>query len=213
MASTERTSGLTLRDEQRNFTRARLIECAAQVFQEKGLASTTISDITSRANASRATFYLHFKDKDDLLAAIRSEAGYDIELYYRRLDDVLASDDPAQFAAWVADALTWFDDHHAMLMALEYAALADHDPANDTMSPPTRFTSYMPQYLSRWADDRHDEAEMRVWLIVQQIKQVHLTGPRSAFWHIEREELLGILTSTVWAILMPHGMGAARRTD
>lgn len=34
---------------------------------EKGYAAITIQDIVDRANVSRTTFYLHFRDKDELL--------------------------------------------------------------------------------------------------------------------------------------------------
>ncbi|MHB0896916.1 MAG: TetR/AcrR family transcriptional regulator, partial [Spirochaetales bacterium] len=33
---------------------------------EKGYERVSIKDITARANIDRTTFYLHFKDKDDL---------------------------------------------------------------------------------------------------------------------------------------------------
>ena len=34
---------------------------------ERGYDGISIQDITDRANVSRTTFYLHFKDKDELL--------------------------------------------------------------------------------------------------------------------------------------------------
>lgn len=37
------------------------------LIQEKGYDSITVQDITDRANVARTTFYLHFKDKDELL--------------------------------------------------------------------------------------------------------------------------------------------------
>jgi AcrR family transcriptional regulator len=37
---------------------------------EVGYDSISIQDITDKANLGRATFYLHFKDKDELIAAL-----------------------------------------------------------------------------------------------------------------------------------------------
>src|SRR5678816_2464768 len=58
---------LSPRDEQKRLTRRRLIEGALAAFEQKGYAATTIDDIVAEANASRATFYLHFKSKADVV--------------------------------------------------------------------------------------------------------------------------------------------------
>src|SRR5262249_33096427 len=52
-----------MRDQQRIFTRARLVEAAVKRFGEVGYPSTTIEEIVAEAGASRATFYLHFNSK------------------------------------------------------------------------------------------------------------------------------------------------------
>jgi AcrR family transcriptional regulator len=44
-----------------------LREALMQLVVEKGYDAITIQDITDRADVSRTTFYLHFRDKDDLL--------------------------------------------------------------------------------------------------------------------------------------------------
>lgn len=41
--------------------------------QERGYDTVTIQDITDRANLGRATFYLHFRDKDELLLSTLRE--------------------------------------------------------------------------------------------------------------------------------------------
>jgi len=48
-------------------TRQLLRDSLMALILEQGYESVTIQDITDRANLGRATFYLHFKDKDDLL--------------------------------------------------------------------------------------------------------------------------------------------------
>ncbi|RMG83752.1 MAG: TetR/AcrR family transcriptional regulator [Chloroflexi bacterium] len=44
-----------------------LREALLELILEKGYDNISINDITTRADLSRATFYLHFSDKDDLL--------------------------------------------------------------------------------------------------------------------------------------------------
>lgn len=58
-----------VREQQKELTRQRLVDAAVEVFEEKGYQSSTIEDITQRANVSRTTFYLHFNTKRDVAIA------------------------------------------------------------------------------------------------------------------------------------------------
>jgi AcrR family transcriptional regulator len=51
--------------------RSRLLEAAESVFVERGIAAATIDEITARAGVAKGTFYLYFKSKDDLVAALQ----------------------------------------------------------------------------------------------------------------------------------------------
>src|ERR1700759_2631490 len=77
--------GLTLRDEQKRLTRRRLIEGALVAFERKGYAAATIDDIVAEANASRATFYLHFKRKADVVLVLAKARSRDWRDLYRDL--------------------------------------------------------------------------------------------------------------------------------
>lgn len=54
-------------------TRRRLRDALIQLILDKGYAPITIQEITDTADLSRATFYLHYKDKDELLASSLEE--------------------------------------------------------------------------------------------------------------------------------------------
>src|ERR1700757_4300927 len=76
MATSDNTGkGGSLRDEQKRLTRRLLIEGAVTAFERKGYAATTIEDIVAEANASRATFYLHFKSKADIVLVMAERLG------------------------------------------------------------------------------------------------------------------------------------------
>ncbi len=49
-------------------TRQLLRNALIELIQEKGYNDITVKDITQRATLNRATFYLHYRDKEDLLA-------------------------------------------------------------------------------------------------------------------------------------------------
>lgn len=53
--------------------RADLLSAARQVFTTRGYQEATISEITQIADVAMGTFYLHFRDKEALLAAVAEE--------------------------------------------------------------------------------------------------------------------------------------------
>ena len=48
-------------------TRQALRKALSELIKEKGYESISVEEITQRANLGRATFYLHYRDKEDLL--------------------------------------------------------------------------------------------------------------------------------------------------
>ncbi len=54
-------------DRRTRRTRRMLKEALFALILEKGYDAVTIEDITERADLGRTTFYLHYKDKEDLL--------------------------------------------------------------------------------------------------------------------------------------------------
>lgn len=54
-------------------TRKLLREAMMALILEEGYDAISIQDITDKANLGRATFYLHFKDKDELLSEVMQE--------------------------------------------------------------------------------------------------------------------------------------------
>jgi AcrR family transcriptional regulator len=54
-------------------TRKLLGDALMALILEKGYDAITVQDITDRANLGRATFYLHYRDKEDLLFSVMTE--------------------------------------------------------------------------------------------------------------------------------------------
>jgi AcrR family transcriptional regulator len=65
---------LTLRDAQKAHTRQRILDAARSVFFREGYYGATVDQVVAEAGASRPTFYLHFRDKEEILGEIM--AGY-----------------------------------------------------------------------------------------------------------------------------------------
>lgn len=64
---------------QKDLTRDRLVAGALRVFEEKGYDDARVDAIVRAAECSRATFYLHFRTKSDVLAAALEDVQTEIE--------------------------------------------------------------------------------------------------------------------------------------
>jgi AcrR family transcriptional regulator len=90
-----------LTNPRRAATRARICKAANALFFEHGFAGTSMEEIAQAVGIRRSTLYLHFRDKDEVLAAIAED-------YTARLRPViarLAGPEPTQpqIAAWVEE--------------------------------------------------------------------------------------------------------------
>jgi AcrR family transcriptional regulator len=74
-------------------TKQALRKALLELIKEKGYDSLSVEEITKRANLGRATFYLHYKDKEDLLIDEFSELANE---RVRSLAEI-------PFAAWLPD--------------------------------------------------------------------------------------------------------------
>ncbi|MGN1029996.1 MAG: TetR/AcrR family transcriptional regulator, partial [Butyricicoccaceae bacterium] len=53
-------------EDNKQQKKERLLETAFSLFTSKGMAKTSVSDITASAGVAKGTFYLYFRDKYDL---------------------------------------------------------------------------------------------------------------------------------------------------
>lgn len=47
-----------------------LLQAAYELFLKKGVPLTSVGDITAKASVAKGTFYLYFRDKEDILGAV-----------------------------------------------------------------------------------------------------------------------------------------------
>ncbi|MNZ18536.1 HTH-type transcriptional regulator AcrR [compost metagenome] len=92
---------LSIRDAQKQMTRERLLDSALELFEELGFRGVTIDKIMKHAQANRATFYLHFKDKLDIAWALgQRQCGAEHTSLFQELDK-LESPTPEDVLNWV----------------------------------------------------------------------------------------------------------------
>ncbi|ELB91169.1 TetR/AcrR family transcriptional regulator [Rhodococcus opacus] len=78
----------SLREVQKDLTRERLTEAALTAFREQGYDLATADYIAKLAGASRATFYLHFKGKAELVLELLDRLEPTVVAAYRDLDEL-----------------------------------------------------------------------------------------------------------------------------
>lgn len=67
-------------------TRKKIREALHQLVEAKGFSNISITDISARAGINRGTFYLHYRDKYDLLEKTENEIIEEIASYMRSAD-------------------------------------------------------------------------------------------------------------------------------
>ncbi len=93
------------RAAQKLATRLALIEAARSEFIANGYSATRIEDIAAHAQASPATYYLHFSTKSELAMVFFEELRVDANEYYGQLDAVAYTGTTSAIAQWIEATL------------------------------------------------------------------------------------------------------------
>jgi AcrR family transcriptional regulator len=96
-----------LRDAQKAYTRARILETARNLFYEVGYYNTTVDQIVSAVGASRPTFYLHFADKEAILTSLVEEYRTRAVAQMERLKGPHPS--LAEIRAWMDELVVFYE--------------------------------------------------------------------------------------------------------
>ncbi len=95
-------------ERKKNLTRAKLMDAAINVIAQKGVEKASILEVTKSAGLANGTFYLYFKNKNELIDAVGlSIIGAIVDAIH---NPVLADNDPA---IQVANHLCAFVQHSA----------------------------------------------------------------------------------------------------
>jgi AcrR family transcriptional regulator len=95
----------------RTATRARICEAANRLFFEKGFSLVTMEQVALAADIQRSTLYLHFREKDDILAAIADDYTSKLRKVVARLPGPAPT--RAEIAIWVSEFATFVSEERA----------------------------------------------------------------------------------------------------
>ena len=171
MAKTaERTGGL--REAQRQLTRERLVDAAIALFGRRGFRAVTIEQIAAEAGANRATFYLHFRNKEDVANAIGDRLVPNIQATFTALD-ALRDPTVADVRAWLSAGMSEQTEERRNLLAVATEAnVADPDLADDYLRFIDMFIDAMPHYLARFSDAERPAARVRMLMQIVQFERL-----------------------------------------
>jgi AcrR family transcriptional regulator len=152
----------SLRDVQKEITRERLIEAAAEEFRTRGFNETTAENIARSAGASRATFYVYFRTKAEIVAELMKRSQSDVMEAYRRLDE-LVDPDVASILNWLDETIMLWRERSSDFTTMEQA-LANDDLVTETWMTILGDTyKVMPKTFARYTDPtEHERARLHL---------------------------------------------------
>jgi AcrR family transcriptional regulator len=192
---TEVDGPLTMREQQRAFTRSRLMETAHQLFAVQGYPDTTVDDIARAAGASRATFYLHFKSKAELMSAVVDASVPMAVETYHVLDGHLADDGPelpGRLRAWLADWLDRWTGEAQVSHALLQATMLEPEVEMHYLRLSEALVDGLAGYFDRMPPGARADARERALVLEIMTQRIFALASRSKL-PVSEERLLDIL--------------------
>ncbi len=188
----------SLREEQKRLTRERIVEAARELFVTRGYSSVRVDDIAAAVGCSRATFYLHFTGKTEVLRAIGAEGTLpSVRLFYEDLDRVLLTGSRGEFGAWMTRAIEWFVQNKDLLPAWDEATALEPEFREVAREGIMTLADGMPAYLSRWPRERRDEARLRIELLVAQLERFFTRWAMQGTIDVTADQAAEVLTD-IW---------------
>lgn len=92
------------------FHREAMIAAAEKLFQEKGIERTKMDDIASEAQYSKATLYVYFKNKEEMINCLTLKS---MKLLHERIKYAIAeeADIPSNYYAICKELAIYHDQH------------------------------------------------------------------------------------------------------
>ncbi|HEX4062211.1 MAG TPA: TetR/AcrR family transcriptional regulator [Streptosporangiaceae bacterium] len=117
--------------------RADLLAAGRSLFITKGIAATTLEEITTGAGVSKGLFYQYFGSKDDLVAALQEQ--FSSQFAQRMRDAIDAQPDwAAKLDATVQAAFECYRELHELHEVLFHHGGHEHGPGRPGQAQPGR---------------------------------------------------------------------------
>lgn len=187
----------TVRQLHRELTRSRLVEAAIECFSSAGYVATTIDDITAAAGTTRATFYLHFKSKAEVVLEVLRHLDVEYEPVYAALVELAELPTRARIQEWLAGAVRMWERTGAASAAATEAAVLEAAVQERRLASFDRDIELLNAALQERGRWSAGEAEARAVVMLSQLQQLFLRWSMHHGWDVDRDEVVSVMT-TMW---------------
>ena len=192
---------MSVRQQQKDLTRSRIIEAALEVFDRDGYATARVEDVAAGAGVSRATFYLHFRSKIDVVTAMGDPLRRDSQALYRELDALAEPTWPA-LRAWLEVAVDFWWRHGRAVNIINQALASEPELTPQFVDAVRLSVDVMTNHLARWSGAEREAAHLRAMLFILQFERF------SFVWIVrgtpyDTEAVLDALADSLWTALHP----------
>jgi AcrR family transcriptional regulator len=190
---------ISLREAQKELTRTRMLDAAAALFATQGYAATTIDQIATAAGATRATFYLHFASKSDVVHGFY-EALVAFDADYELLIETAGAPTQDAVRSWLDRFIAGLETQRPYWIALREAAGADPEARAAAEEDFYRSADLLAAGLARVRGWDADHAYLVAVVFKRQLDVCNDDWIRSR-WDTERGRLLDAL-ACMWTCLL-----------
>jgi len=201
----------SLRERQKEFTRRQLLDAAHEEFASRGYASTTVEDIVARAGASRATFYMHFESKAQMVAEVAARLQPMVDECCRRLDVALVAGSRGDLSGWLEYVFDWYAQYGGCLASWEGLIAVESGTQITVKGMFRHLPEVMTDYVERWPLQQRAEARLRIVLLACQLERAFSTSPLSTWSDTERSMFIDVMTDLWYDALRVPSAQPTRR--
>jgi AcrR family transcriptional regulator len=208
---TGRRGGAKLQQKYQLITRRRLLDAALEVFDEQGFNAATVEGIVSAAGAARATFYLHFNNKMEIVHELTEEVRPSVAELYGDLDAAISGSQPVTrevVERWLRKAMAWYEVPAHRIIAFVWQQLTIEP--GDMVVRGISIDEHLPRYLALWTPPQREAARTRVILLSHLLSRAYFLAQRHVLPTGE-EAMISSLADLWTAGLFPPSEAEPRR--
>jgi AcrR family transcriptional regulator len=181
-------------------TMRRLLDAGIAEFDKNGFQAVRVDDIVRRAKTSHGTFYLYFKNKEDLFRALMRDVLRDMEVVTDEFP-VVTHNEAGRTALrlWVGRFCDTYQAHAAVLRVLTQAEVISDDMWSDGMQLMFRLAEAMTTGMTAAPRDAShaEHAELTAVACLMMLERVNFLF--SVEIRLPREEMIDRIAAIIFA--------------